>query len=43
MCENRNESDAILHADLHRSTAKARAVMEEALVILAEAEGFDID
>ena len=41
-CENRNDQDAFLHAYLHRSTAKARAMIEEALVVLAEAEGIDI-
>ena len=42
-CENRNEQDAILHGYLHRSTAKARSTIEDALVVLAEAEGLDIE
>ena len=41
-CENRNENDATLHAFLHRRTAQARSMMEDALSILAEAEGLDI-
>lgn len=42
-CENRNEQDAILHHYLYRSTAKARAMMEDALDVLVEAEGIEID
>lgn len=38
-CENRNEEDAALHAYLHRTTAQARALMEQALARVAEAEG----
>jgi hypothetical protein len=30
-CENRNAADAAVHAALHRATAQARAIMEEAL------------
>ena len=41
-CENRNEEDALLHSYLHRSTAQARSMMEEALSVLAEAEGMDL-
>ena len=41
-CENRNDEDAILHSYLHRSTAKARSIMEDALVVLAEAEGIEV-
>ncbi len=41
-CESRNDEDALLHVYLHRATARARAVMEEALTTLAEAEGFEI-
>lgn len=39
-CENRNEQDAALHNYLYQMSAKARAIMEEALGTLAEAEGF---
>ncbi len=39
-CENRNDQDAALHNYLYHMTAKARAIMEEALGTLAEAEGF---
>ncbi len=38
-CEDRNEQDAALHAYLHRTTAQARALMEEALAHLVEVEG----
>jgi DNA-binding transcriptional MerR regulator len=38
-CENRNESDARLHAELHALTAKARSVMEGALEKVAREEG----
>ena len=38
-CENRNPEDAALHADLHRTTAQARALMEQALTQVATAEG----
>ena len=41
-CEDRNEQDAALHAYLHRSTAQARALMEEALAHLVEVEGIDL-
>ncbi len=41
-CENRNANDATLHAFLHRRTAQARSMMEDALTILAETEGLDI-
>ncbi|MEL7310962.1 MAG: MerR family transcriptional regulator [Pseudomonadota bacterium] len=39
-CESRSESDAQLHNYLYHMTARARAIMEEALGTLAEAEGF---
>ena len=39
-CESRNEQDAALHNYLHHMTAQARAIMEEALGTLAEAEGY---
>ncbi len=38
-CESRNPADAALHASLHRTTAQARALMEEALTRVARAEG----
>ena len=38
-CKNRNPTDAALHAYLHRITAHARALMEEALENVAEIEG----
>ncbi len=38
-CENRNPEDAALHAALHRTTARARALMEDALTRVAKAEG----
>ncbi len=41
-CEDQNEQDAALHTYLHRSTAQARALMEEALAHLAEAEGIKL-
>jgi len=41
-CEDQNEQDAALHAHLHRSTAQARALMEEALAHLVEVEGIDV-
>ena len=41
-CENRNDEDAVLHAYLHGSTARARVIMEDALSVLSEAEGFDL-
>ncbi|HSG88194.1 MAG TPA: MerR family transcriptional regulator [Pseudomonadales bacterium] len=38
-CKNRNPNDAALHAYLHRVTAHARALVEEALENVAEVEG----
>lgn len=38
-CKNRNPEDAALHAYLHRITAHARALIEEALENVAEVEG----
>lgn len=40
-CRNRNEKDAALHAYLHVTTAKARAMIEEALIRTADAEGIE--
>ena len=41
-CEDQNEQDAALHTYLHRNTAQARALMEEALAHLVEVEGIDL-
>jgi hypothetical protein len=41
-CEDRNEQDAALHAYLHRTTAQARALMEEALAHLVEVEKLSV-
>jgi len=38
-CENRNDDDAALHRYLHQTTAEARALIEVALEMVAEAEG----
>jgi DNA-binding transcriptional MerR regulator len=38
-CKNRNPQDAALHAYLHRVSAHARALIEEALENVAEVEG----
>jgi DNA-binding transcriptional MerR regulator len=38
-CESRNLEDAALHAYLHLTTARARALIEEALARVAETEG----
>ena len=41
-CEDRNPQDALLHAFLHRTTAKARRTMEEALQHLVRVEGITV-
>ena len=41
-CENRNETDAALHAHLHRETAKARVLLEDALEHLVRCEEIDL-
>jgi hypothetical protein len=41
-CASRDEKDAMLHSFLHRKTANARQMMEDALSNLADAEGFDL-
>ncbi|MGC6457414.1 MAG: hypothetical protein ACON4R_03515 [Akkermansiaceae bacterium] len=41
-CEDRNPQDALLHAFLHRTTAKARRSMEEALQHLVRVEGITV-
>jgi len=38
-CETRQPADVALHAYLYRMAGQARALMEEALVTLARAEG----
>jgi hypothetical protein len=40
-CANRDEDDAELHRYLHQTTAQARALIEDALQRVAEAEGID--
>ena len=42
-CEDRNPEDALLHAFLHRTTAHARRIMEEALRHLVRVEGIRLD
>ena len=42
-CEERNPEDALLHSYLHRTTAKARRSMEEALRHLILTEGIDFE
>jgi DNA-binding transcriptional MerR regulator len=41
-CENRGPKDAELHAFLHRTTAKARALMERGLRELIRIEGIEV-
>ncbi len=41
-CEDRNPSDALVHAYLHRTTAQVRRTMEDALQHLLHAEGIDL-
>lgn len=40
-CASRNDEDAALHRYLHKTTAQARALVEEALERVAVAEGLD--
>ncbi len=40
-CQNSNAEDAALHAYLHVTTANARALMEDALIRAAEADGIE--
>lgn len=42
-CENRNAADAEIHAYLHKTTAHARAVMEDSLRVLVEFEGIEVN
>lgn len=41
-CESRDAEDAALHAYLHKETAKARAIMETALVELVRFEKIEL-
>ncbi len=41
-CLNTGPDDAVLHADLNRVAASARAMFEAALVRVAQAEGFEL-
>ena len=42
-CEDRNPADAALHRYLWRSAGQARALFEEAMERVADAEGIDLD
>ncbi|MGI9241329.1 MAG: MerR family transcriptional regulator [Verrucomicrobiales bacterium] len=42
-CESRNAADAEMHSYLHKATAHARAILEDALGVLVEFEGIDIE
>ena len=41
-CEDRNPQDAVLHSFLHRTTAKARRSLEEALQHVLQTEGISL-
>lgn len=41
-CENRNEADTAVHTMLYQETARARAIMEEALVRLCKFEDIEL-
>lgn len=41
-CEDRNEDDALVHGYLHRTTARVRRTMENALAELLKAEGVEL-
>lgn len=41
-CEDRSDEDAVLHAYLHRHTARARRVVEDMLLVLCEQEGITL-
>ena len=41
-CENRNEQDALLHAYLHKTTSRARSMMEQALLRVVELENLSL-
>lgn len=42
-CENRNEADAALHAELHRYAGRVRTLLEEAMDIMIVAENIQLD
>lgn len=42
-CENSNSADAEIHAYLHQSTMQARSIMEDALRVLLDFEGIEIE
>lgn len=42
-CESRQPADVALHAYLYRVAGHARALMEDALITIAKAEGLDVD
>lgn len=42
-CENRSAADAEIHAHLHKMTAHARATIEDALAVLVDYEGINLD
>ncbi|ALG66911.1 hypothetical protein [Beggiatoa leptomitoformis] len=42
-CQNKNEKDAAIHAMLHRKTAQARVLMEEALTELCRHENIVLE
>ncbi len=41
-CENRNDQDAALHQHLHQETARARAILEDALDYLIQCENIEL-
>jgi len=41
-CENENQEDAELHADLRRETARARSIMEQVLLRVCRHEGIQL-
>lgn len=41
-CASRNEADRLLHQDLYQAAGRARAVLEQAMVQLARAEGLPL-
>ena len=41
-CESRNREDAALHSYLHNTTARARGMMEQALMRLIELENLSV-
>ncbi len=41
-CQHKNAEDAAIHADLHSTAARARAMLESALTRVAQFEGIDV-